>query len=135
MSLMGDQLHFARKVNNYDIDATAGGLWTSTTTYRATVPALKRWFVIGGFVNRSVNGTLVVRSYNAAGAIIAMHDSQAAATGGTAYPSTQASTYIQQKTANGFMAILDPGEFVELTFGNAQDAAAYASCIVLEVDI
>ncbi|GAG75607.1 unnamed protein product [marine sediment metagenome] len=64
--IVTDALTLATKINNYDIDATAGGLWTSTTIYEVTVPAGKRWFLIGGVVNRAVSATLTGRVFNAA---------------------------------------------------------------------
>ena len=126
-----DLLTVAKKVNNYDIDATGGGLWTSTTTYKATVPAGKRWRFMFGYHKRDVSSTALVEIRDASDAIIGSLDYQGAATAGVGYPNTSAGNNTLPKGR----VILDVGEYILITFGTAQSTGAYASCVVLEVDV
>jgi hypothetical protein len=120
-------IHVGVVVDNYDIDATGGGLWTDTTHYKATVPTYKRWWLYGGVVNRDANQTCDVMVYNSANKIVLYLADQAAGTGISHYPD---STLAQVQ-----MPIAIPaGGYVQATFGGAQGAAAYATCYVIEVD-
>lgn len=117
---------FARKVNNFAVDATAGGLWISNTQYKAVVPASKRWFLIGGTLNRSASTTAVYSVYDSGDHLIYNLGSDTAAVGSTAYPRNDGWQGV---------VIMDPGEYVKITCGGTQGAGAYASCVVLEVDM
>lgn len=124
-------LTIARKINNYEIDPVGGVkvLWTSTTEYKAVVPTGKRWFLYGGIFNRSVNSTASVYLYDSSDDILLHLDTFAAGTGLGAYPNVA-------RTANIiFPWVMDAGEYVKISLGTAQDASAYATCMVLEVDI
>ena len=127
MVVVTDLLTVARKINNYDIDATAGGLWTDTTHYKVTCPVGKRWFLIGGVVVRAVSATLEGYVKDSSDKIIGYLISETAAATSNMYPeyAFQVGNYI----------VLDVGEYVELVFGVAQNASSYASCMVLEVDV
>ena len=132
MSIFAELLTVAKLIDNYDIDATGGGLWASTTTYKATVPVGKRWFFIGGTVNRTVSATLQAQINNAADKLIMYLGYASAATGKTAYPNTVESG--TSMCPPGFVP-MDVGMYVLVTFGAAQNASAEASCLVLEVDV
>ncbi|GAJ08745.1 unnamed protein product [marine sediment metagenome] len=123
-----DLLTHAKKINNREIYTASGTLWIDTTHYKAVVPALKRWFFTGGTVQRDVSSTATVYIKDAADAIIFYADYQAAATTIYQYPDP---TVMKAPLPR----ILDPGEYVEIFFGTAQSTAAYATCVVLEVDI
>lgn len=127
--IVAELLTVSKLQDNYDVDATAGGLWTATTTYQATVPAGKRWKLLGGSVYRSVNATVIVEIRNAANQAIVRLDSLSASTGTSSYPGA---SYIGP-VCSGLM--MDPGWYILMTFGVAQDASAWASAVVLEVDV
>ena len=133
MVVVTDLLTVARKLNNYEADATGGTLWTSTTTFRATCPVGKRWFLLGGVVLRDVSATCAIMLYDAANKIIQRIASETAGTTAFAYPSQTAVAAAQAPV--GTLLILDVGEYLQMTFGAAQSTAAYASCVVLEVDV
>lgn len=124
---IADQLHYAEKVDNYEVDATSGILWVSTTNFRVTCPASKRWFLIGGVIKRTVSATVIGYVRDSSDNILHKLCDEAAATATTNFPDKD---YV---TGQGF--VLDAGDDVSLTFGVAQNASAYASCVVLEVDI
>lgn len=116
-----------RKLNNYDKDATAGGLWTSTTTYVVEVPTGKRWVVLGGVINRDANATAQCFLYDSSDNIIGVLASEGASTGLTTFPTSSYQI--------GTSWILDAGEYVKTTFGAAQGANAYHTFVVLEMDV
>ncbi|GAH94804.1 unnamed protein product [marine sediment metagenome] len=120
-----DLLTVARKLNNYAEDATAGGLWTDTTHYRVTVPTGKRWFLLGGNIDRDVSATIGTWVFDSAGNQIGILLSEAAETTVVAFPET---VFEVPKF------VLDAGEYIESFFGAAQSTAAFHSCIVLEVN-
>ena len=129
MVVVTDLLTVARKVDNYTVDATGGGLWTDTTHYRATVPVGKRWFLYGGVAQRDVSATVNMALMNVADKMVHYLATHSAATALVAYP---------EATNTGSMMFpipLDVGEYVMMTFGVAQSTGAYATCIVLEVDV
>ncbi len=130
MSLMVPLWMNAVKQNNYDIDATAGGLWTNDQTYQATVPDGKRWIVLGGIINRDVSSTLTVRAYDGTN-IIHQYCSQGAATSVTTWPSNV--NDVNTRNGAAFPFILDEGEFIRIYFGTAQTGGAYCTCVVLEI--
>ncbi|GAI69232.1 unnamed protein product [marine sediment metagenome] len=122
-------LAIARKVDNYENDPVAGlkVLWTSTTVFQATCPAGKRWFLLGGYIDRDVAATCVVRIRDSAANFLRSLSDAAA--------STVRIPLIENEFAQTGIFILDPGDYVHVYFGVAQGAAAFASCQVLEVDI
>ena len=128
MVVVTDLLTVARKVTNYDIDATGGGLWTDTTHYRVTVPVGKRWKFLGGYCNRDVSSIVNGFIYNASDKILQYMVSQTAAATGFAIPTTA----LGVETSSLYM---DVGEYFEMTFAVAQGVGAYASFQVLEVDV
>lgn len=125
-----DLLVAGKKVNNYEADATGGTLWVDTTHFKCVVPLGRRWFVLGGIINRSDSGTAITRYYDAADKVLYQADFLNAATGVSAWPNTVASTGVGN-VAPWF--ILDEGEYVETLYGAAQGATAYQSCVVIEV--
>ena len=122
----------AKKVNNYEADATGGTLWIDTQNFKCVVPTGKRWFVIGGASNRDVNAASSVKFYTASDELLHTVDSQAAGTGITGWPQPvgNAGNY-----SGGQFIVLDAGEYINVYFAVAQGASAYASCVVLEVDL
>ena len=127
-----DLLTVAKKITNYDVDATAGGLWTSDKIYQVTVPAGKRWFLVGGFVGPDVSSTCVINAYNAGAGVIFSLANAAAGTARVAFPSGVSAT---QHGNYGGHVVLDTGEYVRATLGTSQTGGAEASCVVLEVDV
>jgi len=132
--IYAELLTLAKKFNNYEIDPVTGlkVLWLSTTSFRAVVPTGKRWFVIGGVVNRNVSSTLTITIRDSSNALILRIQYLAAATGISLWPSTY-SDIANMDIVNPIP--LDAGEYFDLLFGTAQDAGSYASCMVLEVDV
>lgn len=126
----------SRKINNYLEDATdnaAGNLkFDSTTVATLTVPTGYRWLVIGGAVNRDVSGTLAVVGKDTSDKLIYVFHEEGASTTHSAWPANAAA--VKESDYNG-VPILDPGEYVEFTFGAAQSTACSVSCVVLEVAI
>jgi len=120
-------LTVARKIDNYDKDATGGGLWATTQQYKVTVPSGKRWFLLGGITYRSVSSTLTGAIHDSSDNMLYYVCSAAAATGYVMYPQTTFQL--------GTPAVLDAGDYVNITFGTAQDANAFCTCVVLEVDV
>ena len=113
-------------VDNYDIDATAGGLWTDTTHYKVTVPAGYSYFVFGGVIGRSAAQTAITDIYNAAGAIILRLGSLASATTVLNYPDSAAGNLMLPVKVKA-------GDYIQTTYGGAQGAAAWETCYVLKV--
>lgn len=127
MTIITEVQTIGKLVTNYEIDPVTGlkVLWLSTTSYRAVVPTGKRWVLLGGMINRAVSSTYSIHIYDDTPLITARLDNQGAATGITAFPS---STY---QTGEAYK--LDPGWYIDIAFGTAQDAGSYATCLVLEV--
>ena len=125
--IVTDALTLARKIDNYNADATGGGTWVSTTHYTVVVPAGKRWFFIGGFAKNDVNATMFIAVYDAGDNTLGFLLDEAATTTGKSYP--------EPDFQIGAQWVLDAGEYIQLTCGAAQGAGAYCSCVVLEVDV
>ncbi len=121
-------------LDNYIVDATDNAAtnlkWTSTTVQSYTVPAGKRWLLYGGQVTRDVQtgtATLEVDVFNDADKPVLHLDTRANATGTTPYPVV---TYVGDVI---FPFPMDVDWYVKVVVGEAQDAAAAATCVVLEV--
>lgn len=132
-----DLMVVGKKVNNYIIDATdnaaTNAKFTGDQAQEYTVPAGKRWFFLGGHVNRDVSSTLSIYIKDSGDDNMYFLATFAAGTGFVAYPPTaQASTVSQFP---GMPIIMDEGEYVDIDFGTAQTGGATASCVVIEVDI
>lgn len=126
--MITDILPFARKLNNYEADATSGTLWVSTTQFKVVCPTGKRWYLLYGVFNRTVNASVVMYIRDISNQVIGWLGALTAATGVAGYP------YYTGSLSNP-LRVIDAGEYVSLEFGAAQDANAYASCVVLEVDV
>jgi len=120
----------------YIVDATDNAAtnlkWTSTTAQEYTVPAGKRWFLFGGQITRDVatgTATVEVDIYNDADKPVLHLDTRANGTGTTPYP---VSTYTGSTV---WPFPMDAGWYVKILIGEAQDAAAAATCCVIEVPI
>lgn len=128
-SVFAELLTLARRITNYDKDGTAGGRWITTTNYTCTVPAGKRWYLFGGNINRAPSSTCSGAIYDSGDAIIHLLCDYSAGTGSTAYPETA-------NVGNLVMPIpMDEGDYFKMAFGTAQDANAYGTCLVLEIDV
>lgn len=114
-------------VSNYDIDATAGGLWTSTTTYRVTAAAGKVTWFWGGYYKGNTANTVVIQMHDAADGILMSLLSEANGSTGFGYPDPALHTCQMPIPMLG-------GWYIEATAGAAQDSSAYASCVTTEVD-
>jgi hypothetical protein len=121
-------------LSNYIVDATdnaaTNAKWTSTTVQNYTVPAGCRWFLTGGYVTRDTNtgtATLTVDVYDAATNLVLHLDEAVAGTGTTTYPDPTYTGYIN------FPLPMGAGWYVNITIGEAQGAAAAATCMVREV--
>lgn len=121
-------LTLGRKINNRLLDSST---WLTTSTHKFVVPTGKRWFVLGGIVNRSDAATLEIKVADTSDLTIDYIDTQAAGTGITAWPNDT----VDAKISTSYPKILDAGERISLVFGAAQGATAYISCIVIEVNI
>lgn len=115
--------------SNWEVDATgATTLWPATTTYVAAVPAGKIWLFWGGYLDGDAAETIVVTIHDGSdNQILGPLLSEADATVGYSYPDP--ALYTSQMPIP-----LLAGWYVLLTFGGAQGALAFASCIVTEVD-
>lgn len=132
MSLIVDLLTITQKLNNYAKDATGSGAtgttyWINTTHYRAIVPVNKRWFVIGGMVNRAVSSTVVVDLRDTGSDTMHRLMTETAAANLLAYPATAF------QLGRGY--VLDAGEEIYMTFGTAQDANSWVTFVVLEISM
>lgn len=134
MAIFAELLTLARLKDNYELDATGGtALWPADTTYVATVPAGKRWWLFGGGFFMDVSSTSSVRVFNAADEIVLLLHAAGAATGAQAYPATTGAAGNMGSGSGPFP--MDAGGYVQITFGTAQTTGAYASCLVLEIDV
>ena len=121
-------------IDNYIVDTGDLGAgndkWTSTTVQTYTVPDNRRWALDGGTVTRDTStgtATLDVSIFNAADKLILILDQAADATGTTPYPDA---TFTG---ARNFPFIMSAGWYVKVVIGEAQGAAAAATCCVREV--
>ena len=115
---------------NTGVTDPGNGAWDSTTVQTYTVPDGRRWALEGGTVTRDTatgTATLDVSVYDATPNIVAILDQAADATGTTSYPDP---TYCGYRN---FPMILPAGWTVVITIGQAQGAAAAATCHVREV--
>jgi hypothetical protein len=120
-------------LGNYIVDATDNGAgndkWTSTTVQSYTVPANRTWWLYGGSVKRDVDtgtGTLDVSVFDASNHLIQILDQAAHATGTTPYPDVTYTGYLQ------FPLPMPAGWYVKIVIGEAQGAAAAATCWITE---
>ena len=122
------------KKNYYIEDATDNAAtnlkFDSTTEQKYTVPSGKRWYLIGGVVNRDVSKTLTITACDTSDKIIHSVAFASAGTGKHNYPTGVAGTANLHRPI-----ILDAGEYIHIVFGDAQGAGAYASCVVIEVTL
>lgn len=120
------------KLNNYVEDATTN--WDSTTEHILTVPANKRWIILGGVVNRDVStgtASLTITLHDSSDNIIGLLLFLGDGTGQIAYPNP-----VEDKRIMSFSKlVLDANEYVKFVIGEAQGAGAYLSCMVLEIPI
>lgn len=123
-------------IENYIVDATDNGAgndkWTSTTVQSYTVPTGKVWMLYGGIVIRDTStgtATLLVQVFNAANKLLLQLDTQADAAATTSYPNTTSTAGFR------FPMKLKAGWYVKITIGEAQGAAASATCIVDEISV
>lgn len=135
--ISADLWMLAKKLNNYieDTGTTDPGntAWDSTTVQTYKVPADKRWLVIGGGVKRDASQTLLVEVYDVSDQKIQELVEATAATSYVNFFNTSGALPIA--ASSGLPLILDADEYILITCGGAQGAGAFASCIVLEVDI
>lgn len=125
------------KKNYYIEDATDNAAdntkFESTTLQKYVVPANSRWILIGGVVQRDAAETLDIDIYDASDQHILHLDTDAAATDLVTFPSTKANKANHNPVS--LPIILDEGEYINILFGGAQGAGAYASCIVIELRV
>ena len=120
-------IYTAGIVTNYEIDATgATARWADTTHYTAIVPAGKRWFLWGGYQDGDAAQTVVGTIKDASDNILFAILSEADATVGYGYPDP-ALVHVNMPIP------MSEGWYLELVYGGAQGAGAYASCVVSEV--
>lgn len=113
-------------VDNYDIDATGGGLWTDTTHYKVTVPAGYSYFLYGGIVLRDANQAATTGVFNAANKEVLRLATTAAAATLFSYPDTGAGNLV--------LPVKVPETYyIQATLAGAQGATAYGTCYVLKV--
>jgi len=117
----------AEIVTNYDIDATAAGLWIDTTHYKVTVPAGYAYYVYGGIIARSAAQTAITDIYDGTNIVLRL-GSLASATTVLNYPDTNAGNLV-------LPVKVPAGYFIQTTYGGAQGAAAYETCYVLKVKV
>lgn len=133
--IVKDLLVSARKLNYYIEDATdvaAGNLKFDSTTLQKYLPSTGyRWFFLWGVVYRDVSSTCEIDIRDSSDKIIGHLATLSAATGVASYPGALGTACHQVPT----WFVLDPGDYINIAFGTAQGAGAYASCVVLEVQI
>jgi len=110
-------------VDNYDIDATAGGLWIDTTHYRVTIPAGYNALLWGGYYKGNTAHTAVITVANAADKPLFVLLSEANGSTGHYYPDA---TLMNLKMPLPLKA----GDYIEAVAGAAQDGTAYATCVI-----
>ncbi len=132
-------LTVAKKVNNYIIDATDTGTgndkWESSTLQEWTVPADKRWILLYGVLSRENSSTSTCLILDSSGGVIGKIHDMSAGTGVTPLIPVGFATREHLQQGQMGQLILDAGEQVQLTLGTAQGSAAYASLVVLEIDV
>ena len=122
------------KVDNYIVDTGDLGAgndkWTSTTEQTYTVPANKRWLLYGGQVTRDTatgTATLIVNLTDGTNILMNLA-TEADATGTT-------SLIADVPTPQVWPIIMDAADAITIVIGEAQGAAAAATCVVLEFDV
>ena len=113
-------------VDNYDIDATAGGLWTDTTHYRVTVPAGYNYLLWGGYYKGNTADTVVITVANAADKPLFVLLDEANGSTGHYYPDPALMNL-------SVPLVLKAGDYIEALAGAAQDANAYATCVITPI--
>jgi len=114
--------------SNYAEDATGGGLWLDTTHYRVTVPTGKIYWLWGGYYKGNTANTVVISLADVDdNPLMGPLLSEANGSTGFHYPDP---ALVNLKMPLPLLA----GWYIEAVAGAAQDATAYASCIVTEVD-
>ena len=121
-------IHSIVPISNYELDATgATALWPADTTYKMEVPANHIYLFWGGYLDGDAAQTIVVTIHDASdNQILGPLLSEANATVGYSYPDP--ALYTSQMPIP-----LQAGWYVLLTFGGAQGALAFASCICTPV--
>ena len=113
-------------VDNYDIDATAGGLWTDTTHYRVTVAAGHNYLLWGGYYKGNTADTAVITVANSSDNPLFVLLSEANGSTGHYYPDP-ALMNLQ------LPLVLKAGDYIEAVAGAAQDGTAYATCVITPI--
>lgn len=102
----------------------------ATDAATLTVPVGKRWFLFGGLASRSQNATVLVDIYNENDKFLLRLLTEAAAADIAIYPEA-----IAPQAAPQWLGLpMKAGWYVKFSFGAAQDANAFVTAIVLEVD-
>lgn len=131
-AIVGTMHMLARKIDTFEFYAAAGTTyWLSTTSYRAVVPTGKRWKLLYGFAHPNASATVTVYLYNSDDEVLGSIAAVAAGTALVAIPNTAASS----GTLKSEHIILNPGGYVQVTFGAAQNTSSYANLSFLEVDV
>lgn len=130
--LIATLLEKGRLVTNEFVFATTYS--ESDKHHKCTVPAGKRWFLIGGHVTRSQSSTLDVTMKASSDENLWYFCDEAAATSFINYPNI-ATTATFLRGTPPFPFVMDAGTYIDFLFGAAQAAGDTISCMVIEVDI
>jgi len=121
-------LFSANIVDNYDIDATGGGLWTSTTVYKVVTASGYANFLYGGMCSRDANQAATVSVFNAADKEVLRLGTIAAAATVFSYPDSGAGSIM-------LPVKIPAGYYLKILLAGAQGAAAWASAYMLSVRV
>lgn len=125
-----DLFLFGKKNDNYVIDSSTFS--ESTSEHRYTVPANKRWFLIGGYADPDQNATVGVAIYDSSDQKLLNLAYAGAGTALVSYPQSTASTNVPQLS---LPIVMDAGDYLAVVFGAAQAGAAEITCVVIEVNM
>lgn len=126
----------ARLIDTYEKYAASGcTYWTSSTVYKAEVPASKRWFVMWIQHDRDTSSTSITAVYNSSDVRLGVLISAGAGTTLISWPNHEDQVAHLTNVAGPLGLVLDAGYYIQTTYGTAQSTSAIQTIHAIEIDI